>query len=267
MMRTRWTTAALVGAAFALGVLAPVSNERTASAGEERGAVSFAVEFETEDGFAIHGDLVSAASAESPVAILLHQYRADRTSWAALVDDLVAHGITVLAIDQRAHGESVRRGAETVRVREIPRSRFGDVVRAGVWDVAAARRFLAERGIAVDRIGLVGASYGCSVALLAANEVEGVRALVLLSPGVAYFGVPVLESARRFPGPVLAVAAEDDPRSAEAVYSIAGPRAPPSARKVFERGGHGTRLLATQPGSIAEIRRFLLRTLQPEAGS
>ena len=63
-----------------------------------REPVSFPVSFESEDGFVLHGDLVSSGSTESPVAILLHMYRHDRKSWAPLVPALTARGITVLAL-------------------------------------------------------------------------------------------------------------------------------------------------------------------------
>ena len=233
---------------------------------QQRKSVSFPVSFETADGFTLHGDLVSAGSAESPVAILLHMYRHDRTSWAPLVPVLADAGITVLALDQRAHGASTRRGEETVRVADIPRSQFGEVLRAGVQDVAAARDFLARRGMAVDRIALVGASYGCSVAILAANRVEGVKSLFLLSPGFAYFDVPVLSEAGRFNGPIFAVAAGDDEGPATAVYKLTRERPKPSDGTVYSTGGHGTRLFTTQPQVLERIRSFLVETLEPGRG-
>ena len=85
--------------------------------------------------------------------------------------------------------------------RAIPRTEFGELVRDGVRDVEAAVRYLARQGLATDRIVLIGASYGCSVSLLSAEQVEGVRALVLLSPGTNYFGVDVLAAASELPGP------------------------------------------------------------------
>ena len=199
----------------------------------------------------------SAGSTESPVVILLHMYRNDRSSWDPLVPELVDKGITVLALDQRGHGESTQRGNETVRVEDIPRDEFGAVVRDGVKDVAAARAYLAGRGFDVSRVALVGASYGCTVALLAAEAVEGVRAVALLSPGTAYFGVDVREIAKRLALPLMAVAAEDDGQAAAAARSLTDGRRARSDLQVFEKGGHGTRLFAPHPDLVISLREFL----------
>lgn len=234
-----------------------------ASGAQAREPVSFPVSFETEDGFVLRGDLVSGGSTESPVAILLHMYRQDRSTWKPLVPALTARGITVLAIDQRTHGQSTRQGEKDVRVADLPRDSFGDVVRAGPKDVAAARAFLVKRGFLADRLALVGASYGCSVALLSAGEVEGVRALVLLSPGKAYFGVAVTDAARGFAGPVLLVAAEDDANAAAAARALAAARTGPTELEIFASGGHGTRLFAPRPGLAGEIASFLAQAFGP----
>jgi pimeloyl-ACP methyl ester carboxylesterase len=234
-----------------------------ASGAQAREPISFPVSFETQDGFVLHGDLVSAGSTESPVAILLHMYRQDRSTWEPLLPALTARGITVLAIDQRTHGQSTRQGQKDVRVADLPRDAFGDVVRAGPNDVAAARAFLAKRGFRSDRLALVGASYGCSVALLSAGEVEGVRALVLLSPGEAYFAVPVTEAARGFTGPVLLVAAEDDANAAAAARALAASRTGPSQVEIFPSGGHGTRLFRPRPDLAGRIADFLAEAFGP----
>lgn len=227
------------------------------AAAQDEGPLRFPVSFQTEDGFTLHGDLISAGSTASPVAILLHMYRHDRSSWSPLIPELVSKGITVLALDQRTHGESTHKGDQTLRVEDIPRGGFGDVVRAGPKDVAAARAYLAGHGFDVSRIALVGASYGCSVALLSAGQVEGVVALVLLSPGTAYFGVDVTHQARDFGGPLLAVAAEDDRQAARSARTLTNRRLASSDLLVFPKGGHGTRLFASQPKLVVEVREFL----------
>jgi pimeloyl-ACP methyl ester carboxylesterase len=152
-----------------------------AGAGDTGKQLSLPVSFETSDGFVLKGDLTAAADVNAPVAILLHMYRSDRSAWAPLVPDLLAAGFTVLAIDQRAHGES-------------------------------------------------------------AEEVAGVRALVLLSPGTNYFGVDVVEAASSFPGPLLVVAAADDRNAVESARTIAARHRGTDDLEIYRSGGHGTRL-------------------------
>jgi pimeloyl-ACP methyl ester carboxylesterase len=235
------------------------------AAEETRRPFSMPVSFETSDGFTLKGDLTSSADANAPVAILLHMYRSNRSAWAPLVPELVAAGFTVLAIDQRAHGESQQRRGERVDVAAIPRAEFGEVVRDGIRDVKAAAGHLARQGLATDRIVLIGASYGCSVSLLSAQEVEGVRALVLLSPGTNYFGVDVLAAASSFPGPLLVVAAEDDRNSVESSRVIAARHRGAGDLEIYRSGGHGTRLFGPRPQLKQRIAEFAAKAVEPVA--
>jgi pimeloyl-ACP methyl ester carboxylesterase len=236
-----------------------------AGAEETRRQLSLPVSFETSDGFVLKGDLTSAADVNAPVAILLHMYRSDRSAWAPLVPELVAAGFTVLAIDQRAHGDSQQRDGETVNVATIPRAAFGEMVRDGIHDVKAAVRYLAGQGLATDRIVLIGASYGCSVSLLSAEAVEGVRALVLLSPGTNYFGIDVVAAASRFPGPLLVVAAEDDRRAVESARIITARHQGSDDLEIYRSGGHGTRLFGPRPQVKKRIVEFAEKAVEPAA--
>lgn len=249
----------------ALGLCMLLAVPLATGAEEARTPLSMSVSFETGDGFVIHGELTSSADTSAPVAVLLHMYRSDHEAWAPLVPLLVEAGFTVLAIDQRAHGASTQRRGERVDAAAIPRTEFGELVRNGFRDVEAAVDYLAGRGMATDRIVLVGASYGCSVSLLSASRVDGVRALVLLSPGTDYFGVDVLAAAASFRGPLLAVAAEDDPRSAESARIIARRHPGSDDLEIHSFGGHGTRLFAPHPELGKRIVEFAVKAVEPPA--
>jgi len=236
-----------------------------AGAEKARRPLSLPVSFETSDGFVLEGDLTSSADTSAPIAILLHMYRSDRGAWAPLVPELVEAGFTVLAIDQRAHGESKQQRGRRVDVATIPQTRFGKLVRNGVRDVDAAVRYLARQGMDTDRIVLIGASYGCSVSLLSAEHLEGVRALVLLSPGANYFGVDVLGAASSFPGPLLIVAAEDDRDSVENARVIAARHRGAGDLEIYSSGGHGTRLFDRRPQLKQRIVEFVVKAVEPVA--
>ena len=220
------------------------------------------IEFETEDGFILRADLVAAEDPDAPAAILLHMYRSTRRAWAPLVLRLAEAGFTVLALDQRAHGQSIHRGEEKVRVQDLSRTQFSELVRNGPLDVKAAGAILAGQGLGGGRLVLVGASYGCTVALLSADRVPGVKALALLSPGTAYFGVSVEQAAREFSGPLLAVAAEDDPRSAASARELVAVHEGPEDLTVFPSGGHGTNLFQPRPELVGQIVDFLRKALE-----
>ncbi len=244
---TRFAIHAAIAVLAGLTLAAPASTEQ--------------VRFATSDGFSLVGDL-HANEPQAPALILLHMYRSDRSAWAPLVPRLRAAGFTVLALDQRAHGESTRQGNKIVRVQAIERGGFGEFVRAGVRDVAAARDLLASRGLGSGGIALLGASYGCSVSLLATADRAGVAAAVLLSPGASYFGVDVMPAARGFAGKLLAVAAEDDPGSARSTRAIALAHAGAEQPILYPSGGHGTRLFGSRPQVMDAIVEFLSRALR-----
>ena len=80
---------------------------------------------------------------------------------------------------------------------------------------------------------------------------------MLLSPGTAYFGVDVTVAARRFAGPVLGVAAADDPGSARSTRALLEAHTGPEELLVHPSGGHGTRLFSSRPEVLAHIVDFL----------
>lgn len=226
---TRWTLSLLV----ALAAAAPAQE---------------VVRFATSDGFQLEAHLVASSQGDAPVAILLHQYRSDKKSWGPLLPALQTAGFTALALDQRAHGGSTKKGAEKVEVAGVAREKFGALVRQGPEDVKAALACLRGKGFKAERVVLIGASYGCSVSILAAAALPEVKALVLLSPGEDYFGVDVRAALRGWAGPALVLAARED-KSTPGSLALArpgkeGPHA--GTRFVGEWAGsdHGTGMLA-----------------------
>jgi len=228
-----------------------------------------AVGFETSDGFALKADLWRSTDTKASVAILLHQFNRDRTSFAPLVPALVERGFTVLALDQRGQGESLRQktaaGERTLRVQQVSRGEVGPVVEAGTRDVAAAIAFLDARGIATDRLALVGSSYGCTVSLLATQTEKNVRAAALLSPGSDYFGVDALPAAKQFSGTLFVIAAEDDPVTVSpgSARAIAAAHEGPEELLVYPSGGHGVALLTAHPELASRIAGTLAAALSP----
>lgn len=87
------------------------------------------VRFPGADGFELEARYVAASAPDAPVAICLHQYRSDKDSWTPLLPALQGAGFTTLALDQRAHGGSTRKGSETVKVEDVPREEFGALLR------------------------------------------------------------------------------------------------------------------------------------------
>src|SRR5205085_3046220 len=91
----------------------------------------------------------------------------------------------VLAIDGRGFGESTAK----TDGKTVTAGRTDTDVKTMLGDVGAAFDFLAkQKNVNPNRIGVVGASYGSSLALIYAADNPKVAAVALLSPGLNYFG-------------------------------------------------------------------------------
>lgn len=171
----------------------------------------------------------------------------------ALIDALVARGVTVLNLDRRGAGGSQ---GVAVDAYEGPK---------GKLDAKAAVAFLRHHPCAIDarRIALVGASNGSTTAVdytLDAGDAAP-RALVLLTPGTYTENQHRLADHRStFEAiPILFVFSTE-----ERAYSAAQEAGAPS-RWVFQEyapGAHGTRMFDVQPGAIDVVADFVKRSLE-----
>lgn len=205
------------------------------------------VEIRSAHGLILVGTLLPAAQPNSPGLLLLHQWQSDRHSYDEFAHRMQARGFNVLAIDGRGFGESTK----SADGKTVAAERTGAAVKAMLSDVDAAMKFLADQpNVDKTKIGIVGASYGGSLALIYAADHPTVAAVALLSPGLNYFGnMPTEPAVEKYSDgrpfrPLFFVAAEDDKESADAVRKldprIDNPRYP---SHVFTTGGHGTALL------------------------
>ncbi len=211
------------------------------------------VNFTTRDGVVITGTLYASSKASAPTVLCLHQWRSDRSSYAGLATSLRTAGYTVLAIDLRGYGGSTKNSSgKTVRPDREVRP-----------DIEAALKFLrTHKAVNPDRIGIVGASYGSSNAIIYAAGDRKIKAVALLSPGLNYFSVLPTEGPVKAyaPRPLLAVASSEDLRSVEAVKAYAQLDSGTSTR-LFDNAGHGTDILQADVGLEKLILDFLAENL------
>ena len=110
----------------------------------------------------------------------------------------------MLAIDLRGHGESAPKLADRVVARDL------GLFAAMHQDAIAAVRWLARKH---KRVGIIGASVGCSVALDTARRYpREVAALLCMTPGKLYLGLGSVAHGERIPKaiPVALVAHRDE---------------------------------------------------------
>ncbi len=210
------------------------------------------VRFTTSDGIVIAGTMYPAGD-QAPTVLCLHQWRSDRSSFTGLAGRLQAAGFTVLAIDMRGYGGSTKTEAGK-RIRPD---------RKAQKDIDAAITFLGtQASVDAARIGIIGASYGSSNAIIYAAAHPVIKAVVLLSPGLNYFNeLPTEDAVRSCKGrPVFAVASSEDLRSVETVEAYRE-LAPGIETRIYEEAGHGTDIIDAKVGLGGEILSFLKKNL------
>ena len=206
------------------------------------------IEFDSVDGARIVGSFYAASKPNAPAVLMLHQWGSNRASFDALAKQFQADNIAVLAIDGRGFGESVKK----IDGSTILPERTDQAVAGMKLDVSAAIKWFGQQqNVDHNRIGIIGASYGSSLAIIYAAADSNIKAVALLSPGLNYFGNLAIEPAvKSFAArPVLFVAAADDPESADAARHLdSAATGDKHQLKIYSRGGHGTALLSAGVG-------------------
>jgi pimeloyl-ACP methyl ester carboxylesterase len=160
------------------------------------------ITFRAADGTTLDGVLVGHARTG---VVLVHEYPADLCGFLPYAEYLAAHGIEALALDLRCFGNAGCPASAAARA-HIPQ------------DVAAGAAELRRRG--VSDVALLGASLGCTIALIAAPTVHPAPASVVCLSGHARYtatvgttAVPLDAAAavRHTTSPALFVVAAGDP--------------------------------------------------------
>lgn len=152
--------------------------------------------------------------------ILLPMYRHTGESWQPLVQQLTTAGFTCLSLDLRGHGQS-RFEAEGSDDEKRVLGRDPVFFNTMYLDVVAADIWLRNRQPQLKQRVLVGASVGCSVAVHAVTGSSiKVDAVVLMTPGEYYLGIPTMDHIKTWPGiPLLILSSEEGQgRGAAAIY-------------------------------------------------
>jgi pimeloyl-ACP methyl ester carboxylesterase len=185
---------------------------------------------------------------EPDILILVHEAYRDHRSWDDFRMAALDNGYAVIALDLRGHGQSM---GDPVFDEALDR----DIEAVLEW--ISASPDLRERGIAI-----VGASVGANLALRAGARHPQIGSLVLLSPGMSYWGIDVesaiLEYDRR---PVLLVSSEEDAYSATTVQRLGELGLGDDKVVIYPGAAHGTGMIRQQPDLIPLMVDWLEQTM------
>lgn len=208
------------------------------------------VKISVGDGVDLSGSFYAPNQATTPWpgVLLLHMAYGDRHDWGDFPKKLGAAGYAVLAVDLRGHGKS---GGN----RDWSK---------GPQDAAQAWRFLTNQpGVDPQRTAIVGASFGANLALVQGAAEDAVRTVVLLSPGLNYFGISTAGAMKDFgERPVLIAASSEDSYAAESARQLKQLAAGPAELQMFDGAGHGTHMFSAQPELAQQVLDWLARYLQ-----
>jgi len=194
--------------------------------------------------------------------VLLHMYRNSKESWQPLLEKLQGRGITTLAIDMRGHGES-RLGPEGEDLYKKVVARDPELFNKMHLDAEAAILYLTAHGTDPDKVGLIGASVGCSVAIHTVSAgTAPVGTVVVMTPGKDYLGVSTMKDIENWPGiPLLILSSREElERGASTIYARL--KNSGATLKVFEEDDiHGTNMLGKVNGAEELIADWLEESL------
>ncbi len=208
-----------------------------------------AVMFPSLDGTSLAGEFYEASNRPAPAVVLVHMLTRTKADWNGVADRLQDAGITALTFDLRGHGGSA---GSPQALSEM------------VQDVRAAVQWLAARqGVRPGSIGLVGASLGASLALLATVDLPSVRAIGLLSPSLDYRGLRTdVNLVKRVGGrSIWLTASAEDPMALRTLRDFAAENSGPREQLISSAVAHGTALLERDPEVGRALVDWLRRSL------
>lgn len=211
------------------------------------------VSLRTADGLTLAATWHEPSRRPAPAVILVHMLGGSRRDWGSLGSRLAADGIGALAIDLRGHGNS-----DPVAMPAAPPE-----FTAMVADLEAARGYLGTRSdVQQSRIGIAGASLGANLAALAAAGDPLVQSLALLSPSLDYRGLRIEAAVRKYGArPALLVSSDDDAYAGRSVKDLQKAGSGTREALMLSGAGHGTHMLARDPGLARTLVDWFRRTL------
>lgn len=256
-MRINISVPIVFGLAFLTSIVRADDNPQSAPEAK-RIANCQSVALRADDGFRLFADfcLPQDTSQPAPIAILLHPFRANRTTWEPLVPALRQAGFAIMALDLRGHGES-----STTESAERVESGDAELLLEMQADLRAAYTWLSKRSdVDRARITIIGSGSGCGVALQYAAMDRSVDAVVCLSPELDFLGLKPEQDIKQIQGRrILLISSLADREACDKLERLSD-----IARKQLLSGtARGPALLTENSGAARDLVEFLRHAVGP----
>jgi pimeloyl-ACP methyl ester carboxylesterase len=235
----------------------------SAAQASSNGSSRKSVELQTSDGVKIMGDWYRPSSRvdqKPPAILLIHGFGENRSVWDGFLSDhLLKNGLAILNIDLRGHGESLFRGSEKL----VPDVSWLTDPRQFPSDLDCALSWLRSQvEIDQNRIGVLGADIGGSLAYLASGKYEVVRSAVVLSGNFEQAQALATGVANFQPHSILYIATQGDDKAAEHAQQFEKSTGFPVKVQVFQNSSsHGAKILQDVPESTTLVADWLKNVL------
>ena len=214
-------------------------------------STSEATTLKAADGVSVYGRFYQAPHPRALI-LLFHQAGSSKDEYATIAPQLAQAGYSALAIDQRSGGgmygtnQTAKAFGRDVRYREARP------------DLQAALDWAQQQKLPII---LWGSSYSSSLIFpLAADDPDGIVALLAFSPGEYFDGdPPIAAAAAKLDIPVFVASTREEKVDADPVFN-ALPKNPANVRYVPDHGVHGSSTLIakrTPEGAEANLRAVL----------
>ncbi|MFI5348126.1 MAG: alpha/beta hydrolase [Elusimicrobiota bacterium] len=176
------------------------------------------LELKAVDGWTLHAVWQKAAEGK-PTLVLLPGTGQHKEDWRPFARALAKAGYGYAALDVRGHGESrTTPSGELITYKKLRATKGANDYEDMTRDVEALVGSLVGQGVIEQSIGVMGAEVGGSIAVKYAAVHPQVPFVIMLSPGLAWQEIPLVNAVRAFKGratPILMVHSEADKRSAK----------------------------------------------------
>jgi pimeloyl-ACP methyl ester carboxylesterase len=208
-------TAAVLLAAALAAAAAPAPAPAPARTATIPGTV---LELKSVDGWVLHA-VWQKAEEGKPTLVLLAGTGQRKEEWRPFARALAKAGCGYAALDMRGHGESRTNPAgEVITYKKLRAIKGANDYEDMTRDVEALVGSLVGQGVIEQSIGVMGAEVGGSIAVKYAAVHPAVPFVIMLSPGLAWQEIPLVNAVRAFKGrpmPLLMIHSEADKRSAK----------------------------------------------------
>jgi pimeloyl-ACP methyl ester carboxylesterase len=187
--------------------------------------------------------------------------------WTQLREDTLTPALRrpyILSPDLRGHGNSTRRGTDTLSYETMPESEFDKYVSDVTLMIENVVVDETHR-VSGDSIYVVGASIGANTAALLTTEQPNIQRLALLSPGLDYRGLKPYKALQQFEGEVLIYVSEKDQYSLESSRKLAAIAPDRFELQVFPGAHHGTDIINNNEEAMEDLVTWLLAPQREEA--